>query len=160
MLAEIVRKVLLTYWNTASFLIRYANAGGQWTPEAAGLAPAPGERPLLDRWLLSEVHGCVRDVTASLEAFDTAAAGRRLAALIDDLSNWYVRRSRRRFWSGPGQRDGASAFATLHEALVAVIHADGADHAVPARLRLGLAAAAGRARVGAPGRVAHGRRRR
>jgi isoleucyl-tRNA synthetase len=60
----------------------------------------------------------VRDVTASLDAFDTAAVGRRLASLIDDLSNWYVRRSRRRFWDGPGSPDGASAFATLHEVLV------------------------------------------
>jgi len=136
-LDEIVRKVLLTYWNTASFLVLYANAAGAgeaasgagpWTPEAAALAPAPGARPLLDRWLLSEVHACVRDVTSSLEAFETDAAGRRLATLIDDLSNWYVRRSRRRFWEGPwaargGVRpsgDGASAFATLHEALVTV----------------------------------------
>ena len=62
----------------------------------------------------------MRDVTASLEAFDSAAAGRRLAALIDDLSNWYVRRSRRRFWAGPSSADGASAFATLHSALVTV----------------------------------------
>jgi isoleucyl-tRNA synthetase len=83
-------------------------------------APDPGSRPLLDRWLLSEVHACVREVTAALEAFDTAAAGRRLAALIDDLSNWYVRRSRRRFWDGPGSPDSASAFATLHAALEAV----------------------------------------
>ncbi len=124
-LAEIVRKVLLTYWNTASFLVLYANAsassgGTAWTPEAAASAPAAADRPLLDRWLLSEVHACLRDVTASLEAFDTATAGRRLAALIDDLSNWYVRRSRRRFWDGPASADGASAFATLHEALVAV----------------------------------------
>jgi isoleucyl-tRNA synthetase len=126
-LDEIVRKVLLTYWNTVSFLALYANAGtgtgsgGPWTPEAAaGGAPAPAERPLLDRWLLSEVHGCIREVTTALEAFDTAAAGRRLAVLIDDLSNWYVRRSRRRFWAGPGSAEGASAFATLHEALVAV----------------------------------------
>jgi isoleucyl-tRNA synthetase len=59
-------------------------------------------------------------VTASLEAFDSAAAGRRLAALIDDLSNWYVRRSRRRFWAGPSNAHGASAFATLHSALVTV----------------------------------------
>ena len=79
-----------------------------------------GDRPLLDRWLLSEVHACIRDVTALLETFDTAAAGRRLAALIDDLSNWYVRRSRRRFWDGPASADGASAFATLHAALTAV----------------------------------------
>jgi isoleucyl-tRNA synthetase len=126
-LDEIVRKVLLTYWNTASFLVLYANAAdtgadgdGAWTPEAAASAPPAADRPLLDRWLLSEVHACLRDVTASLEAFDTATAGRRLAGLIDDLSNWYVRRSRRRFWDGPGTADGASAFATLHAALAAV----------------------------------------
>jgi len=126
-LDEIVRKVLLTYWNTVSFLVLYANAsgsgsgsGGAWVPEDGASAPAPASRPLLDRWLLSEVHACVRDVTASLEAFDTATAGRRLAALIDDLSNWYVRRSRRRFWEGPVSADGAAAFATLHEALVVV----------------------------------------
>jgi len=120
-LDEIVRKVLLTYWNTASFLVLYANAAdGGWTPEDVASAPAPAMRPLLDRWLLSEVHACLRDVTASLEAFDTATAGRRLAGLIDDLSNWYVRRSRRRFWDGPGNADGAAAFATLHSALAAV----------------------------------------
>jgi isoleucyl-tRNA synthetase len=133
-LDEIVRKVLLTYWNTVSFLVLYANAaaaggggpgpgssGRAWTPEAAAVAPAPGSRPLLDRWLLSEVHACIRDVTSCLEAFDSAAAGRRLAGLIDDLSNWYVRRSRRRFWAGLWESpDGAAAFATLHEALVAV----------------------------------------
>jgi isoleucyl-tRNA synthetase len=121
-LDEIVRKVLLTYWNTVSFLVLYANASGSsgavWTPESAASAPAVAERPLLDRWLLSELHACVRDVTASLEAFDTAAAGRRLASLIDDLSNWYVRRSRRRFWDGPSSAGGSAAFATLHEVLV------------------------------------------
>jgi isoleucyl-tRNA synthetase len=113
-LNEIVRKVLLTYWNTASFLVLYANAGGWTVPEAA---PVVAERPLLDRWMLSELHTVVRDVTAALESFDTASAGRRLAALIDDLSNWYVRRSRRRFWDGPGSAEGASAFATLYEAV-------------------------------------------
>jgi isoleucyl-tRNA synthetase len=113
-LDEIVRKVLLTYWNTVSFLVLYANAGG-WTVADLGSAPAVGERPLIDRWMLSELHAAIRDVTESLEAFDTAAAGRRLAVLIDDLSNWYVRRSRRRFWDGPGSPDGAAAFATLHE---------------------------------------------
>jgi isoleucyl-tRNA synthetase len=121
-LAEIVRKVLLTYWNTVSFLVLYANAGssGEWTPESAALAPSPADRPLLDRWLLSEVQACVRDVTASLESLDAAAAGRRLAGLIDDLSNWYVRRSRRRFWAGHHSPDGAAAFATLHQALTAL----------------------------------------
>jgi isoleucyl-tRNA synthetase len=111
-LTEIVRKVLLTYWNTASFLVLYANAGG-WTPDA--VAPDVAERPLLDRWVRSELHAVVGDVTGFLEGFDTASAGRRLAAFIDDLSNWYVRRSRRRFWDGPASPDGASAFATLYE---------------------------------------------
>jgi isoleucyl-tRNA synthetase len=113
-LNEIVRKVLLTYWNTASFLVLYANAGG-WTVSSA--SPAVAERPLLDRWVLSELHAVVRDVTVWLEGFNTAAAGRRLGAFIDDLSNWYVRRSRRRFWDGPSGADGASAFATLYECM-------------------------------------------
>jgi isoleucyl-tRNA synthetase len=113
-LNEIVRKVLLTYWNTASFLVLYANAGGWSAGDAAG-APEVAERPLLDQWVLGELHTVVRDVTAALEAFDTAAAGRRLGAFVDDLSNWYVRRSRRRFWDGPAGTDGAAAFATLYE---------------------------------------------
>jgi isoleucyl-tRNA synthetase len=112
-LSEIVRKVLLTYWNTASFLVLYANAGG-WSPASAAEVPVAG-RPLLDRWVLSELHAVTRDVTAALESFDTAAAGRRLTTFIDDLSNWYVRRSRRRFWEGPSSPDGAAAFATLYE---------------------------------------------
>jgi isoleucyl-tRNA synthetase len=111
-LAEIVRKVLLTYWNTASFLSLYAGAADEAVP-----APPPAERTALDRWLLSELNVTVRDVTAALEAFDPAAAGRRLAAFIDDLSNWYVRRSRPRFWGGSATPDGAAAFATLAAAL-------------------------------------------
>jgi isoleucyl-tRNA synthetase len=118
-LDEVVRKVLLTYWNTVSFLVLYANAaaanGLAWSPAMAADARGPADRPLLDRWVLSELHSVTADVTASLEAFDTPAAGRRLAAFIDDVSNWYVRRSRRRFWDGPRTPDGAAAFATLYE---------------------------------------------
>ncbi len=114
MLGEIVRKVLLTYWNTVSFLVLYANAGG-WTAAEFGSAPRAEDRPLIDRWILSELHSVLRDVTGWLESFDTAAAGRRIATFIDDLSNWYVRRSRRRFWDGPASPDGAAAFATLYE---------------------------------------------
>jgi isoleucyl-tRNA synthetase len=120
-LEEIVRKILLTYWNTMSFLVLYANAaaaqGATWTAERAAEAPPAAGRPVLDRWLLSELHTLVRDVTADFEGFDSAAAGRRIAGFIDDMSNWYVRRSRRRFWEGPGTPDGAAAFATLHECL-------------------------------------------
>jgi isoleucyl-tRNA synthetase len=120
-LEEIVRKVLLTYWNTVSFLVLYANAaaaqGETWSAAQMAEAPAVAGRPVLDRWLLGELHALVRDVTLALEGFDSAAAGRRIGAFIDDLSNWYVRRSRRRFWEGPGTPDGAAAFATLHECL-------------------------------------------
>ena len=123
-LEEIVRKVLLTYWNTVSFLALYANAaaagGNAWGPDRLAEAPAPMDRPVLDRWILSELHALVRDVTTALETFDTAGAGRCIAGFTDDLSNWYVRRSRRRFWEGPASPESASAFATLYECLETV----------------------------------------
>jgi isoleucyl-tRNA synthetase len=108
-LQEIVRKTLLTYWNTASFLTLYAGAN-DWAPSEG--VPPVGERSLLDRWAVSELHRLVRDVTTAYEAFDSQRAGRLLAAYVDGLSNWYVRRSRRRFWSGE-----PAALATLHECL-------------------------------------------
>ncbi|MEV4090937.1 isoleucine--tRNA ligase [Streptosporangium saharense] len=113
-LEEIVRKVLLTYWNTTSFFTLYANAES-WSPSQLSEAPPYDERPLIDRWALAELHRTVAEVTASMEEFDTARVGRRLADFLDDLSNWYVRRSRRRFWSGD-----TSAFATLYECLETV----------------------------------------
>jgi isoleucyl-tRNA synthetase len=109
-LQEIVRKTLLTYWNTASFLTLYADANG-WAPYVTPV-PDLADRPALDRWAISELHRLVLEVTAALETFDTQRAGRLLAAYVDDLSNWYVRRSRRRFWSGD-----PAALATLHECL-------------------------------------------
>ncbi|GAB2608011.1 isoleucine--tRNA ligase [Streptomyces capparidis] len=109
---EVVRKVLLTYWNTVAFQALYARTSG-WAPSAAD--PAPADRPVLDRWLLSELNTAVAEVTAALEAFDTQRAGKLLSAFVDDLSNWYVRRSRRRFWQGE-----PAALATLHEVLETV----------------------------------------
>jgi isoleucyl-tRNA synthetase len=109
-LDEAVRKVLLTYWNTAAFLTLYADANG-WTPYTA----PTGERTLLDRWALSQVHATALEVTAALEEFDSLRAGRALATCIDDLSNWYVRTSRRRFWDGD-----PAALSTLHECLYVV----------------------------------------
>jgi isoleucyl-tRNA synthetase len=107
---EAVRKVLLTYWNTAAFLTLYADANS-WTPHTVD----PGERTLLDRWALSQVHATALEVTAALEDFDSLRAGRALATCIDDLSNWYVRSSRRRFWDGD-----PAALSTLHECLYVV----------------------------------------
>ncbi|GAA4459443.1 isoleucine--tRNA ligase [Phytohabitans houttuyneae] len=108
-LQEVVRKTLLTYWNTVAFQALYGRTAG-WTPSAAD--PAPADRPALDRWVLSEVNLLVRRVDAAMTAFDTQEAGNLLAAFVDDLSNWYVRRSRRRFWRGD-----PAALATLHDAL-------------------------------------------
>jgi isoleucyl-tRNA synthetase len=104
---EGVRKVLLTYWNTVSFLSLYGRANG-WSPTTG--VPPIADRPVLDRWVRSELHRLVRDVDEALDRFDTQRAGARLTAFVDDLSNWYVRRSRRRFWDGD-----PAALATLHE---------------------------------------------
>ncbi len=117
MLADIVRKVLLTYWNTASFLMLYGGVTADGEGAGSAEAVAPTARPVLDRWLLSELNALVRDVTAAFEAYDTAAAGRLIAGFIDDVSNWYVRRSRRRFTGGPATQDSAAAVATLAQAL-------------------------------------------
>ncbi|MGH8776762.1 MAG: isoleucine--tRNA ligase [Jiangellaceae bacterium] len=104
---EGVRKVLLTYWNTASFLSLYGRTN-DWTP-ARG-APPVSDRPVLDRWALSELNRLSREVDDAFESFDTNRAGALLSAFVDDLSNWYVRRTRRRFWDGD-----PAALATLHE---------------------------------------------
>jgi isoleucyl-tRNA synthetase len=109
---EVVRKTLLTYWNTVAFQALYARTSG-WAPSAAD--PAPADRPVLDRWLLSELHALTDQVTQALEGYDTQRAGKLLSAFVDDLSNWYVRRSRRRFWQGD-----KAALRTLHEVVETV----------------------------------------
>ena len=110
---ETVRKVLLTYWNTVSFHVLYARTAG-WTP-AAGDVPPVAERPVLDRWLHAQTARLVGAVTEALEGFDTQRAGSLLADFVDDLSNWYVRRSRRRFWDGD-----PAALGTLHDTIEVV----------------------------------------
>lgn len=110
-LEEIVRKVLLTYWNTASFFTLYASINS-WVP---GTATAVADRPVIDRWVLAELNHVVASVDNALENFDTTGSGRLLAQFIDDLSNWYVRRCRPRFWDGD-----PDALATLHECLHAL----------------------------------------
>ncbi len=107
---ETVRKVLLTYWNTVAFHVLYARTTG-WSP-GSGDVPPVAERPVLDRWLHAETARLVGGVTDALENFDTQRAGNMIAQFVDDLSNWYVRRSRRRFWEGD-----PSALTTLHSTL-------------------------------------------
>ncbi|MFZ2479963.1 MAG: isoleucine--tRNA ligase [Propioniciclava sp.] len=106
---ETVRKVLLTFWNAVSFQSLYARTSG-WAP--VGDAPAVADRPVMDRWLVAVRNQLIDQVTAALEGYDTQRAGALLSDFVDDLSNWYVRRSRRRFWAGD-----EAALWTLHETL-------------------------------------------
>ncbi len=112
-LDENVRHLLLPLWNVYAFFVTYANAAG-WEPGTAGTPSS------LDRWISSRLHGTVREARNRLEAYDATAAGRAIAEFLDDLSNWYVRRSRRRFWNpgGEGGTDADAAFTTLHDCLV------------------------------------------
>jgi isoleucyl-tRNA synthetase len=116
-LDEVVRQFLLTLWNVYAFFVTYANASG-FDPDGAP-APAVPERPALDRWVLSQLQGTASEARDRLEAYDATGAGRRIARFVDDLSNWYVRRARRRFWDpeGTGGEDTLAAFRTLHECL-------------------------------------------
>lgn len=117
------KRFLLTLWNTHVFLVTYASLPDGWTP--GGDDPAPADRAATDRWILSRRDAVVDGVTAHLEDYDATGAGRLLEAFVDDLSNWYVRVSRARFWGGRrgdpvADADARAAFATLHECLATV----------------------------------------
>jgi isoleucyl-tRNA synthetase len=111
---EATRKFLLTLWNTLSFFVTYANLDG-FDHKAAPAVPPPGGH-VLDRWIRSRLQMTVTEVTTALEGFDSLAAAQALEGFVDDLSNWYVRRSRARFWKS----SDPDAHATLHRALVTV----------------------------------------
>jgi isoleucyl-tRNA synthetase len=117
-LDENVRQLLLPLWNVFSFFVTYANASDIDVDE---LDPAAvGEETVMDRWISSQLAGTVGEVRARMEAYDATGAGRRVQTLVDDLSTWYVRRSRRRFWNPAGEADADTrvAFRTLHRCLV------------------------------------------
>src|ERR671916_631878 len=114
---DAVRKHLLTLWNTYSFFVTYARIDG-FDPREDYVAPS--ERSLMDRWALSELQLTTKTVTERLDAYDATAAGRALGDFVDELSNWYVRRSRRRFWKGEDDLDKKAAHSTLYECLTAV----------------------------------------
>ena len=124
LVSESLRRFLLTLWNTYSFFVTYANLDAFNPLEQPDVLHA--ERPELDRWVLSELSELVRRVTEDLEEYDPTSAGRRIQAFVEDLSNWYVRRSRRRFWKSSPSGDGGaaldadkrSAYHTLYRCLV------------------------------------------
>jgi isoleucyl-tRNA synthetase len=115
LVGEVLRNFTLTLWNTYSFFVTYANLDG-WKPEKNQKI----EYSSLDKWLLSSLHTLVRDVSHALETYDVIGATRPIEQFVDQLSNWYLRRSRRRFWKSGSDTDKQSAYATLYEALVTV----------------------------------------
>ena len=112
---ETQRRVMGTLWNVYSFFSLYANIDG-FDPGAHTVPVSV--RPLIDRWLLSRLNVKAKEVRAALEVFNSMTATRAIDELIDELSNWYVRRNRRRFWKGEMDQDKVSAYLTLYEALV------------------------------------------
>jgi isoleucyl-tRNA synthetase len=111
--ANEIRRRLLTLWNSARFLVDYANIAG-WQPAWDDLEIGPsGELQPLDRWLVARTHELVRGTTQAYESYLTVDVVRAFESFVEDLSNWYIRRSRRRFWDGD-----AVAFGTLWYAVV------------------------------------------
>ncbi|MDQ3898378.1 MAG: isoleucine--tRNA ligase, partial [Actinomycetota bacterium] len=108
---ESTRKTLLTLWNVFSFFATYADLDG-WQP---------GDwttNHVMDRWILSQLRATIATVTEDLEGFDALGAATAVATFVDDLSNWYVRRSRPRFWGGPDGHGDGGAHAVLYRCLV------------------------------------------
>ncbi len=116
---EVVRTVLLPLWNAFSFFTTYAEADGISTTDLTS-APAAQDRPELDRWVLSVLQSLVAEVNRQMEGYYLYAVIPPVLGFIDDLTNWYVRRARRRFWRSRGEdeADKLAAFATMHEVLV------------------------------------------
>ncbi len=118
---EVRRRFLIPFWNIYSFFTTYANIDG-WTPQRmAAVAERVQPISLLDRWILSRLQVLIKEVTEHLENYDTAPATRSIEAFVDDLSNWYVRRSRRRFWKSEQDEDKNMAYWTLHGCLVTLV---------------------------------------
>jgi isoleucyl-tRNA synthetase len=113
LVGEVLRNFTLTLWNTYSFFVTYANLD-DWTPgsqEEVEYSP-------LDRWVRSTLHTLIRDVTKALENYDVLGATRPIQEFVEQLSNWYLRRSRRRFWKSESDADKKAAYETLYECLV------------------------------------------
>jgi isoleucyl-tRNA synthetase len=112
--AEISRKLFGTLWPSYNFFALYAGIDG-WRPGSK--APPPAARPLLDRWLLSRVHSTLASFREAFEDYDPQRAARLVGDFIDELSNWYIRRNRARFWKSEDRDDKAAAYDTLYRTL-------------------------------------------
>ncbi len=117
---EVRRRFILPLWNSYSFFVTYARIDG-WERPAT---PSPiGERTLLDRWIMSRANELVTTVRDGMESYDIASAARAIENfVVEELSNWYIRRNRRRFWKPESDADKSAAYETLYDALVLVSH--------------------------------------
>ena len=114
------RKFLGTLWNTYAFFVLYANIDGF---NAADYKLEPEKLTVMDKWLLSKLNSMVKEVDSNLENYRIPEAGKALDKFVDDMSDWYVRRSRERFWAKGMEQDKISAYMTLYTALVTVAKA-------------------------------------
>ncbi|MCW5878361.1 MAG: class I tRNA ligase family protein [Anaerolineales bacterium] len=123
---DVRRRFLIPLWNVYSFFATYARLDG-WTPDVAAFDPnhpegtTPQSDNPLDRWILARLNQTVTQVSHSLDNWDAFASTLAVEALIDDLTNWYVRRSRRRFWRSEQDADKGQAYATLYHVLVKLV---------------------------------------
>ena len=113
-IVESLRKVIIPLWNAYSFFVTYANVDG-WKPAQD---TAPKSPNLLDRWIISEFQALLKIVTDHLDSYDVAPAGNAVEDFIDKLTNWYIRRSRRRFWKSENDSDKQQAYSTLYYILL------------------------------------------
>ena len=113
---HVVRHILIPLWNSYSFFVTYANIDG-WTSEKACDEKS---EVLLDRWVLSALETLSEKVTVAMDSYDLQGAVRPFLVFIDQLTNWYIRRSRRRFWKSQDDDDKMQAYTTLHHVLVKV----------------------------------------
>ena len=111
---QILRDLLIPWWNAYSFFVTYANVDGFHDEEVV----VPDSPNVLDRWICSSMETLIADVTAAMDEYDLQRAVRPFVAFIEDLTNWYIRRSRRRFWKSQNDGDKLHAYRTLRYVLV------------------------------------------
>ncbi|NOK62295.1 MAG: isoleucine--tRNA ligase [Chloroflexi bacterium AL-W] len=116
---ESLRKFMLTFWNSYAFFVTYANLD-QWQPDTSTDNLRSLMQNPIDQWALARLNGLVRDVTEALESYEVTNAAREIELFVDELSNWYVRRNRRRFWKAESDTDKHAAYMTLYTCLVTV----------------------------------------
>ena len=113
---EMMRSIILPIWNAYSFLVTYARVDN-WRPKGTAAPPdEPGNE--LDKWIISRCEGAVADVREAMDNYELQRAAARFDDFINALTNWYIRRSRRRFWKSSNDRDKEQAYTTLHYTLI------------------------------------------